>query len=322
MGEQMALDHYVSQVHLRNFYSPALGERMYALRKSNGKSFAPNSESVCRIEDGSTNAYLTKDRAIEDFLKSVEPKYNASVSKLGSGQVDPEVIYVVAGFASYLVTCSPTAMRLQAAPLKAMLESSARALDSAGAFPPPPEALGGASLSELLGKGDITFKVDPKFPQAIGIANILKMVLTFGNSAWEVLQNDVEDSPFFTSDFPAAIVESGDPRVLNRIVPLTPSVAVRLCPDISLERDRLGFMFDRFRCRIRQVERDEVRALNRLLVQCAEDLVFYRDDRSWVKPFIAKYASYHIDTRSQELTDPAGGSLLISQQRILQRQLR
>jgi hypothetical protein len=54
----MALDHYVSQVHLRSFYSPALGERLYAIRKSNGKAFTPNSESVCRIDDGSTNAYL------------------------------------------------------------------------------------------------------------------------------------------------------------------------------------------------------------------------------------------------------------------------
>src|SRR6266436_8854888 len=137
----MALDHYVSQVHLKNFYSPILGERMYAVRKSDGKSFTPNAESVCRIEEGSTNAYLTKDRAIEDFLKAVEPKYNASVKKLAAAEIDTEAIYVVAGFVSYILTCSPTAMRLQAAPLKAMLESSARALDAAGAFPAPPEAL-------------------------------------------------------------------------------------------------------------------------------------------------------------------------------------
>jgi hypothetical protein len=140
----MALDHYVSQVHLKNFYSPALGERMYAGRKSDGKTFTPNAESVCRIEEGSTNAYLTKDRAIEDFLKGVEPKYNASVKKLSSGNIDAEAIYVVAGFTSYILTCSPTAMRLQAAPLTAMLESAARALDAAWGLPcPPPEALGG-----------------------------------------------------------------------------------------------------------------------------------------------------------------------------------
>jgi hypothetical protein len=73
----MALDHYVSQVYLKNFYSPALDGLMYALRKSDLKRFPTKSQDVCRIEEGSTNAYLTKDRAIEEFLKEVEPRYNA-----------------------------------------------------------------------------------------------------------------------------------------------------------------------------------------------------------------------------------------------------
>lgn len=314
----MSLDHYVSQVHLRNFYSPTLGQRMYAVRKSDGKSFTPNSESVCRIEEGSTNAYLAKDRAIEDFLKGIEPKYNASVTKLGLGQLDSEVIYAIAGFVCYILTCSPTAMRLQTSPLKTMLESTARALDSAGAFPAPPESLGGASLTELIANGGVEVQVDPKFPQAIGISNILKMVLTFGNSVWEVLQNPFEDSPFFTSDFPAAIEESGDPRVLNRIVPLTPFLAVRLCPDISLDRDRLDFGFGRHRSRVREIGRGELRTLNRSLVQCAEDLVFYRNEYPWINPFIGKHAAYRIETRTQEL-QTNGRSLLVSQQKIVRR---
>jgi hypothetical protein len=314
----MALDHYVSQVHLKNFYSSVLGERMHAVRKSDGKYFTPNAESVCRIEEGSTNAYLTKDRAIEDFLKGVEPKYNAAVSRLNAEQIDRESIYAIAGFVSYVVTCSPAAMRLQAAPVKAMLESSARALHAAGAFPPAPAALGGASLTELLGKGDLKFKVDPKYPQAIGIANILKMVLVFGNSAWELLRNPFTNCPFFTSDFPAAIESSNDPRVLNRIVPLTPSFAVRLCPNISLDRAELDFDFRHFRCRTREVERIELEEMNRLLVQCAEDHVFFRDDDAWVRPFIAKHAGYRLETRTQEL-NTGDGTLLISQQKIVSR---
>jgi hypothetical protein len=54
----MALDHYVSQVHLKNFYSPALNGMMYAIRKSDLKRFQTRSKNVCRIEEGSTNAYL------------------------------------------------------------------------------------------------------------------------------------------------------------------------------------------------------------------------------------------------------------------------
>jgi len=76
----MSLDHYVSQVHLKNFYSPALDGHMYAIRKSDLKKFPCTSRDVCRIENGSTNAYLKEDRAIEDFLLDVEPKYNASIA--------------------------------------------------------------------------------------------------------------------------------------------------------------------------------------------------------------------------------------------------
>ena len=42
----MALDHYVSQVHLKNFYSPALSGMMYAIRKSDHPLNRTNSQSV------------------------------------------------------------------------------------------------------------------------------------------------------------------------------------------------------------------------------------------------------------------------------------
>src|SRR5260370_1273741 len=99
-----------------------------------------------------------------------------------------------------------------------------------GGFPRPPEALGSASLTELLESETIKITVDPKFPQAIGIANILKMTTMFGNFAWEVLHNPIYDSPFFTSYFPLAIEESDDPRVVHRAFPLTPKLAVRNRP--------------------------------------------------------------------------------------------
>jgi hypothetical protein len=297
----MALDHYVSQVHLKNFYSPALGERMYAVRKSNGKAFTPDAESVCRIEEGSTNAYLTHDRAIEEFLKGVEPQYNAAIKKLLAGEIDPECIAVIAGFAAYVMTCSPAAMRIQTVPLKAGLESFARALDRADTLPPPPAALGGANLTELLQSGKIDFTVDPKYPQAIGIANIQKMTLMLGNATWDILENPFDDCPFFTSDFPAAIEETENPHALNRIVPLTPNLAIRIRRDSLLEREFDDLTFPRFRHRVRRIRRKELAAVNRLLVQCAEDLVFYREDHPWVKPFIKKNASYRVETEIQTL---------------------
>ena len=125
----MALDHYVSQVHLKNFYSPELENLMYAIRKHDLVKFTPNSKSICTIEDGSTNAYLIEDRAIEEFLKSVEPRYNWAVDQITSRKINDECVYVVAGFAAYVLTCSPAAMRINSEIPRSAVEATARLLD-------------------------------------------------------------------------------------------------------------------------------------------------------------------------------------------------
>lgn len=95
---------------------------MYAIRKSDLKRFQTKSQDVCRIEEGSKNAYLTEDRAIEEFLKDVEPRYKASLAKLRENKIDQECIFCIAGFAVYIVACSPAAMRIESGPMKAALE--------------------------------------------------------------------------------------------------------------------------------------------------------------------------------------------------------
>lgn len=95
----MALDHFVPQVHLKKFNSPALNGRMYALRKSDMKSFQPPPKDVCRIEDWSTNSYSLKDRILEEFLRTIEPKYSWAIENLKAGNYNQETIYVIAGFA-------------------------------------------------------------------------------------------------------------------------------------------------------------------------------------------------------------------------------
>jgi hypothetical protein len=132
----MPLDHYVSQVHLKKFYSPALGNRMYAIRKSDLKAFTPRSEDVCRIIDGSTNAYLREDRAIEGFLKTIEPNYNAALDKLITGGIDKECIYTIAGFVAYVISCSPTGMRIGSGPLMSTVETTAAYLKRGGCCRP------------------------------------------------------------------------------------------------------------------------------------------------------------------------------------------
>jgi hypothetical protein len=312
----MPLDHYISQVHLKKFYSPALGNRMYAIRKTDLKAFTPKSDDVCRILDGSTNAYLRDDRAIEEFLKTIEPKYNAALNKLIAGTVDKECIYAVAGFIAYIASYSPAAMRIQSGPLKSTVETTATMLDTHGELPPPPAVLGGRNLTELLRSGAVKVVIDPKYPQAIGINTILKLTALLGNAKWEILHNDFSDSPFFTSDFPSAIEKTDDPRILNRIVPLAPSLAIRIKPDPAIDKDRSDFSFANFGYRSRNLGRAEIVQLNCLIVRCAEDMVFYRDDHPWVLPFVAKNRCYRIEPHTHTLPTPTG-KLLVSTQRVV-----
>lgn len=314
----MPLDHYISQVHLKKFNSPALGDRMHAVRKSDLKTFTPNSRVVCVVNDGSTNAYLLEDRAIEGFLEAIEPKYNSALEKLAAQKIDQECIYTIAGFVAYVTSCSPAGMRIHSGPLKSTVETTATMMEAAGMLPSPPPELAGASLTELLQNGTVQVKIDAKYPQAIGISTILERTATFGNFKWEILLNDFEDSPFFTSDFPAAIEKTDDPRILNRIVPLSPNVALRIRPDLSLDRGQTDFSFKNFGFHARRIRRQEVMNLNCLIVRCAEDMIFYRDDRPWAQPFIAKNRHYRIEPHTHELRT-AEGALLISTQKVIVR---
>jgi hypothetical protein len=312
----MPLDHYISQVHLRNFYSPALGDLMHAIRKSDLKRFPCNSESVCRIEEGNTNAYLIHDRAIEDFLVGVEPKYNASIVKLRNSKIDPECIYAVAGFAAYVACCAPAAMRIHAGPLQSLVESEAAILDKQGLLPRAPMSLGSKSLPELLSSGAAIVDVDKKYPQALGINSILNHVSIWDNSRWEILKNDDSESPFFTSDFPVAIEATRDRRVLARIVPLAPDLAIRIIPDVRLSRTPPDLSFAKFTCTERVLRHHEILEINRLIVQCTEDVVFYRDHHEWIDNFISKNRHYRIEAITKRI--PHGtGFLNISTQRIV-----
>jgi hypothetical protein len=283
------------------------------------KRFSPRSEDVCRIEDNSTNAYLKEDRAVEEFLKGFEPRYNTSVAKIRQNKIDKECIHVVAGFVAYIITCSPTAMRIGSGPMKAALDSTAKILDAQGVIPNAPDKLGGKSITELLADGSVKFTVDAKYPQAIGIANITHHTSVFGNSPWEILLNNDADNPFFTSDYPAAIEALDWNTPINRVVPLAPDVAIRIKPDIRLSDTEADLTFAKFNAALRRLKRAEVVGLNRLIVQCAEDTVFYRDDSKWIERFVARNRRYWIEPVTHTLAHDTG-DVLVSTQRIRARE--
>lgn len=311
----MALDHYVSQVHLKQFLSPTLPFRMRATKKSDLKSFECRPKDVCRIENGSTNAYLLHDRAVEDFLREVEPNYDESLEKLRTRAIDQKCIATFAGFTAYVMSCAPAAMRTHTKLYESRLQTTATILDRQGMFGQSPPSLGSKSMTELLAEGAVRFNVDRKYPQAVGISTIQERMSVFGNSRWEVLVNDFYDCPFFSSDYPIALERKDDNRV-NWVSPIAPDIAIRIVPDVSLSRAMPDLSFERFSCRYVSPSRSEIVDLNRLLVRCAEDMIFYRDDLPWIAGFIKNNRNYKVDMLIERM--PNGrGFVEIAAQRIV-----
>lgn len=291
-------DHYVSQTHLRQFCAPELGERLYAFRKSDMDVFTPNPRNVCCIRDGSTNPYLEDERILEEFLKIIEPRYPDAVDALRAGKPTAESVTAISGFIAVVTTCSPGAIRINAKSLQVQTEFAARKLDAAGEIPIPPSVVGAASLSELLDSGAFKVLIDEKYPHAIGITNVVKATRMWGNFHWEILLNHHTDSPFFSSDFPAAIEHMAGSSMSSRIVPLAPDVAVRISPDPQRRWQQHSELFKDFTYMRKQCSRGDVRHINALLVRCAEQLVFSSHNADWVRRFIEKHAQHRIEPTS------------------------
>lgn len=287
---------------------------MHAIKKETLEYFTPSPKSVCAIQDGSTNQYFENERVVEEFLETIEPNYNDAVNALLAENPDGQAIYTIAGFISYVSTCSPTAMRLHGSMVKEIVEITAKSIDRQGAIETPPESLGGKSLTDLINSGTVNIKIDKKYPQAIGIEQIINQTTMLGNFIWEILINPFEDSPFFTSDYPTVFEKTADIRFCNRVVPLATNIAVRIRPNLYLQREKVDISFEHFRYRTIKLERKQVSAINKLIVQSAENLVFFSENNQWVNGFIKKNANFYIKPKIHRVPNEKGNLICFTQE--------
>lgn len=308
-SKHLALDHYVSQVHLRKFYAEAANFRkMFAYRKSDGAQFPCGAEDVCRIEGGSTNTFLNESRILEEFLEKVEPHYSRACESLSSGNVQMDDVLVIAGFASFVIGCSPTAMRLGSCSLNHLAQSEIELMDGIGILDLAPAELGGRTATQLLQTGEIFIQTDQKYPQAMGISGIVELTKSFATFSWEILINShAERFPFLTSDYPAAIDGIGRQAPANRIIPLRPDLAVRILPQIRPPH-RPDLPSD-FRYRFRRVSPSEVTEINRAVVRSSENLVFSPVKAPWVSRLVRINAKYRLEL--QHARFPKGSGFLL-----------
>ncbi len=142
--------------------------------------------------------------------------------------------------------------------------------------------------------GDINVTIDEKYPQALGINGIMERVNIWGNSAWDIIVNEHDKgSSFFTSDFANGIELSDDPRIINRLMPLAPDLAVRISPGSCCPGFEHGLRLFAVAC-----------------LRLPEELVFFRDNHEWVERFLNKNRSYRVEPITTEIKTPTGYALV------------
>jgi hypothetical protein len=295
----MALDHYIPQVHLKQFYAPELGRLLYAVRKADDRCFTPNSKSICRLDEGNTNTYLSEPRAIEEFLKSIEPNYDRQLRNIQEHKLDADTVYVTSGFIAYVLSCSPAAMRIHSYFLQQLVQDIGKKMDRAGQFPPLPDVLGN-SFEEAIESGLISVKVDAMYPQAIGVSQILARLSAFGNADWEILRNNT-DCPFVTSDYPVGYGPRHVSPFAYRDFPLAPDIAIRIVTDARERGTDPELNFPRFRYRDRKISRKEAIEINRSIVRSAETHVFSSTMSVELRKFIRKNSRYFVEPTYQTI---------------------
>lgn len=289
----MPLDHYVSQVHLRKFYAADLNRLLYAVRKKDGFEFTPNSRSICRLDNGNTNRYLSEPRAIEEFLTTVEPGYDGAIAGLATGNPSHDDVYVISGFIAYVLSCSPAVLRLESYPMRRMIEHVGIALDEAGELPPMPEGMGG-NFADALQRGSLNVRVDQMYPHAVGVTQIYSRLRAFANSDWLILINQT-NCPFLTSDYPVAY---GPPDVHPfgyRTFPLSPTLAIKIR---TTEQSKVAddeFRFPNLRIGLHEISRREAMEINQSIVRCAESEVYSSTMSAPLREFIRRNSNYRIE---------------------------
>ncbi|WP_275788233.1 DUF4238 domain-containing protein [Pararhizobium gei] len=265
---------------------------MHAINKWTLAQFECDSYSQCRLKDGSTNEHLEEPRAIELFLKDIEPRYNNTLKLIRKREIDREAVYTIAGLISYIEGCSPAGVRIA----KSIVEKSIEALGSliaAKNINPESPHLAQLDLTDDALRV-IKAQVGHKYAHSFGITKLIERLHLLANSQWDFIFSKPSDSTFFTSDFPVAIEASDDePRFNDRIFPLAPDIAVRIRINIDYDYDGIK-NFNFFRYNFMEAQKQEIYSFNKSIVMCAENTLYYRDDDPWVLPFVDKNRFFRI----------------------------
>ncbi|MEX1204246.1 MAG: DUF4238 domain-containing protein [Dongiaceae bacterium] len=308
----MSKDHFVAITYLKHFGDPGLNGMLHAYRKSDGATFRCWPKDVCHEWEGDENPEYLRNNpgALGNYRRIFETHWNRSVETLLAGRITHETKLLISAYIANLMTCTPAWRRVGIdsfeKSLLSYLSFVKRMKEKHGGQPElPVEAI------KALEQGRIKISANPAYIKAAVTRQLLEQTWNIYNQAWVILKNET-DEPFLTSDNPVALYSSpniGDP--FQRYLTINPKLAL----DIMVRRDLIiPFDADHASEYLRRppmgrvVDRNAVKAdvknVNMLIVQCAEDLVFSSRASPVIVKLVKKYANYRVEAVVGEFPSP------------------
>lgn len=305
MRGTMPEDHYISQTYLKHFGDSTREGMLNAYRKSDGKEFQCWPKDVCGEWDGDLNPAWFKLRPglLGDFRDMFEPQWNPAIEALGSGEVDAGAKFAIAGLFANLMVSTPAWRRIGVRMYNYLTTRSlsfAKRMHEKHGYAPefPTEAV------EMLESGEIILETDPNHIKAVVTIQLMEYAWTAYNANWVVLRNETR-WPFVTSDNPVALIDSGALSAgLTRFLPITPV----LCLSVRfIKRELPPFdakLAPQGEVEYARADTAQVKKINRLIVQCADDLVFSSVRSSGIANLVTKWAKFGVDVELLEIPVP------------------
>lgn len=294
----MPRDHYVAQTYLRHFTDP--GGELHVYRKSDGQYQRSGPKGVCYESDGDLiRDFLKNERLLGDYRAIFEPSWNDAIANVGNGVCNAAVKMAIAGYCANLMVCTPawTRVGVKARSHNAMRMVKTRDVLSTEAGKPD------AKLKEMIAaleSGQYRLEAEPEAIRARAAVALAKFAWTLYNADWTMIRNRTS-AEFITSDNPVAFDDPGPWRPtrkpgLPRYLPLTPRLCLYAFMNPRGERDEPDFtQAPRGQIQWGSVPLHGVQRINRVVAQCAEEIVISSKEDTSVQSLAAEYAGYRVD---------------------------
>lgn len=312
----MPKDHFVARTYLKHFGDAKLGGMLHAYSKSNGIKFPCWPKDVCHEWDGDLNpSFLDPPELLGDFRKIFEPHWNPAIEHILGGAVSNFEKFVVSAYMANLMICTPSWRRVGTEHYNQATMGSLTFSQKMNEKHGKADDLLTEGI-EMLKQGQLKLETDQNYVKAKVTQQLLANALVTYNQNWLLLSNETEH-PFVTSDNPVAIEYSGKPgEFVTRFLPITPHLCLQVT--YSYRKEDL-FDLKKFPENVEKppngiIKRGKIKPtgakyINRLIVQCAEALVFSSQESVRIANLVQKYSQYRVEADYVELPTGEENSL-------------